>query len=114
MENKGKKLWKVSLILSIIASCVMILYLSIGAEALHLIYVPQEDFEALALLVLLPLLLILGLATIVISIISMITTIKCIKVKYRKKTSILFLVIDSLLIFLVFVIIGLMYLNNIK
>ena len=114
MENKGKHLWRVSLILSIIALGIMVIYMITGIESLKLIYVPQEDFEALALLVLLPILLILGLATIVISIISMITTIKCIKLKYKKKTSVLFLVIDSLLIFLVLAVIGLMYLNNIK
>ena len=47
MENNRKHLWKVSLILTIIASFIMVLYLIICIESLKLIYIPQEDFEAL-------------------------------------------------------------------
>ena len=57
MINNENKLWKKSLILTIISFVFQILYTGIGIESFILIYVPQENLQALALLILLPLLI---------------------------------------------------------
>ena len=101
MENKVNKKWKTSLILTLIATILIVLYIITGINSLILVYVPQEGFDALALLVLLPILFLLGLAALILVIISLITSIKNLKLKHKKISTILFIIIDSLIILII-------------
>ena len=89
MINNENKLWKKSLILTIISFVFQILYTAIGIESLILIYVPQENLQALALLILLPLLIFICIIIIILSIISLIASTKYLKKDYKKTLTIL-------------------------
>ena len=112
MINNENKLWKKSLILTIISFVFQILYTGIGIESFILIYVPQENLQALALLILLPLLIFICIIILTLSIISLIASTKCLKKDYKKKTSILFLSVNIFFIVYVLLFIGSLFIKN--
>lgn len=112
MINNENKLWKKSLILTIISFVFQILYTGIGIESFILIYVPQENLQALALLILLPLLIFICIIILTLSIISLIASTKCLKRDYKNKTSILFLSVNIFFIVYVLLFIGSLFIKN--
>ena len=104
MENKKNVIPEVgahtvSIVTTIISTIIFVFVAYFGFESL-VVKFNGEGADALAFIFLIPFLILTGIALLIISAISIICNIKCISSNYKKKASIVLLVLHSLYILL--------------